>query len=167
MPQGGIQQRQDKTDVREGSAACGQDIRDDTGKIYYVNGSTGTTDGFAGSGGKTDALVARMDDPAGTAFRHAPTAMLVADRTGAALLANQALTALLGHPSTEIAGRPWPELFTPDDHGRAWEQHGRALRGAAPGPWPDLTVRTAKGRSRRTVVQTRPLPAPEGDEAAG
>src|SRR5690606_17024923 len=50
---------------------------------------------------------------------------------------------------------------------RAWEQHGRALRGAAPGPWPDLTVRTAKGRSRRTVVQTRPLPAPEGDEAAG
>ncbi len=108
-----------------------------------------------------------MDDPAGTAFRHAPTAMLVADRTGAVLLANQALTALLGHPSTEIAGRPWPELFTPDDHGRAWEQHGRALRGAAPGPWPDLTVRTAKGRSRRTVVQTRPLPAPEGDEAAG
>ncbi|MGV2385282.1 MAG UNVERIFIED_CONTAM: PAS domain-containing protein, partial [Thermobifida fusca] len=108
-----------------------------------------------------------MSDPAGTAFQYAPTAMLVADPAGAVLAVNDAFTALLGRPSTEIAGRPWPELFTPDDHGRAWEQHGRALRGAAPGPWPDLTVRTAKGRSRRTVVQTRPLPAPEGDEAAG
>jgi PAS domain S-box-containing protein len=164
---GGIQQRQDKTDVREGSAACGQDIRDDTGKIYYVNGSTGTTDGFAGSGGKTDALVAGMSDPAGTAFQYAPTAMLVADPAGAVLAVNDAFTALLGRPSTEIAGRPWPELFTPDDHGRAWEQHNKALRGAAPRQWPDLTIRTADGLSRRTIVQARSFPAAPGGETAG
>lgn len=101
-----------------------------------MNGSTGTTDSFAGSGGKTNALVAGMSDPAGTAFQYAPTAMLVADPTGVVLMVNEAFTALLGCPSTEIAGRPWPELFTPDDHGRAWEQHNKALQGITPGQWP-------------------------------
>ncbi len=146
---------------------CGQDIRDDTGMIDYVNGSTGTTGDFAGSGGKTDALGAGMDNPAGTAFHHAPTAMLVADHAGSVLVANQALTALLGHPSSEITGRPWPELFIPDDHGRAWEQHNRALRGTVSGPWPDLTLRTAQGRSQRTVVQAHPLPAAPGEDGPG
>ncbi|WP_068689176.1 SpoIIE family protein phosphatase [Thermobifida halotolerans] len=133
-----------------------------------MNRSTGTTDDFAGSGGKTDAPAAQMDDPAGTAFRHAPTAMLVADRAGAVLLVNQAFTTLLGYSPTEVAGRHWPELFETDDHGRAWEQHSRALRGSAPGQWPDLAIRTARGRSHRTVVQARPLPSTAAaDEVAG
>ena len=162
MPQG-IQQRQDKTDVREGSAACGQDIRDDTGKIYYVNGSTGATDGFAGSGGKTDALVAGMSDPAGTAFQYAPTAMLVADPAGAVLAVNDAFTALLGRVqrSRDVLGPNCSPLTTTAEPGSSTTRCGRRPR-----QWPDLTIRTADGLSRRTIVKPGLSPPHRAAKAA-
>ncbi|WP_374058228.1 SpoIIE family protein phosphatase [Marinitenerispora sediminis] len=125
-----------------------------------MNGTTGSTDGFAGSGGLTDAAIAaEMGDPAGAAFLHAPAAMFVADRAGGILLVNDAFRELTGFDQEQVAHRPWPELLAAADVGHGWELHRRALERPDEQPQRGVEFVGADGVARRTVLRPRPITA--------
>jgi PAS domain S-box-containing protein len=131
--------------------------------IYYVNGSPGSTDGVAGSPAVPGAA---SGDHTGMAFRHAPTALLLADPAGTITLTNQAFSELTGHSAASAVGRPWPDLIAAGDPARAWALHEAALDGGPPAQR-GLAVTGADGRARRAVVEPRPLPADGGGPPAG
>ncbi|MFC4562611.1 SpoIIE family protein phosphatase [Nocardiopsis mangrovi] len=128
-----------------------------------MNGSTGSTDGIAGSSAVPDG---RLGDPIDMAFRHAPSAMIVTDRAGAITLANHAFSEFTGHAPDSAAGRPWPELLSHGDPARAWALHRSALDGG-PRAQSGLTVTGADGGPRRVSVESRALPADIDGDPAG
>ncbi|GAA3748532.1 PAS domain S-box-containing protein [Spinactinospora alkalitolerans] len=133
-----------------------------------MNGTTGTTDDFAGSGGSTGAaFAAEIGDPAGAAFHHAPAAMFVADRTGAILLTNRAFAHLTGYRSAEPPRGPWPDLLADSDVERGWELHRLALSGPHESPHRSLRLTGSDGTAHHVVVEPRPLAGGDGAQPAG
>lgn len=125
-----------------------------------MNRSTGSTEGFAGSAAPPGVPRSDTEDRAGEAFRHAPTAMVVADQSGDVLLVNSAFTALTGASQLDVAGVPWPRLLLEDDVDRGWEIHQGALsagrrRGESP-------VAVSGPDPQRVMVECRALPS-EGE----
>nr|WP_046470229.1 SpoIIE family protein phosphatase [Allosalinactinospora lopnorensis] len=107
-----------------------------------------------------------MGDRDGEAFRHAPTAMLAADRTGGILVVNHAFSEFAGRTQTEVIGRPWPELLAEGDVEHGWDLH----RGTLMGGWVSersLNLRVPEAGVRRVVVEPRALPGGTDGEAAG
>lgn len=95
-------------------------------------------------------------DCAGAAFHAAPLAMFVADSEGRIRAANADFLHLAATTPAEVLGRKWPELMTGDGAESAWALHAAALEVEA-GPHRPLDLLVGHGRTRRILVQLRPL----------
>ncbi|MFC7329167.1 SpoIIE family protein phosphatase [Marinactinospora rubrisoli] len=126
-----------------------------------MNGTTGTADDSAGSGGTAGTTPASAaPDPAGAAFRHAPLPMFVADRAGRLLLTNRAFTTTTGHRLDTVLDRPWPELLAATDAPEGWALHREALEQPPLALPQTLTLVGPDGDPHRFAFDPRPLRGP-------
>ncbi|MBB6171055.1 serine phosphatase RsbU (regulator of sigma subunit)/PAS domain-containing protein [Nocardiopsis mwathae] len=129
-----------------------------------MNGTTGSTGGFAGSSAVPGADPARSGDHVGAAFRHAPIAMLVADSGGHILEANGAFGAVADRAPASLRGRCWPELLAEGDRATAWDLHRDALSSAGSGGSRVLRLDIPGGAPLRMVVELRGLASPHSSQ---
>ncbi|MDA8372354.1 MAG: SpoIIE family protein phosphatase [Nocardiopsaceae bacterium] len=134
--------------------------------IDYVNGITGSSDGFAGPSAVPDGSRGDIGDHVGTAFDHAPSAMITTDAEGGIRLINRAFTELTGYAHADVIGRPWPEILTADDPAAGRWLHRAALDGGPLAQHP-LTVAGRDREPRNIAVESRVLPAGDGQGGPG
>ncbi|WP_017540371.1 SpoIIE family protein phosphatase [Nocardiopsis halophila] len=120
-----------------------------------MNRTTGAAEGTA------QGQPARGEGGAQAAFAGAPAALAAVERTGAIVQANRAFTEAVGATAEELAGRPWPELLSGADAGRAWDLHRDAFERHEPRPRA-LGLRRPDGEYRRMTVRVRALPGADG-----